>query len=98
MVYKVQIFSIILFTINAVQANYKLDFLSGTLEYDNKSYSNNINNADNEGYGTINVVRNEFNYENSNLNDDDQGTKIRCMWFNTKSQIVYDLKLLQRQE
>lgn len=96
MVYKVQIFSIILFIISNVQSNYKLDFLSETLEYDIKSYSNNINDADNKGYETINSL--EYKYEKNNLNDDDQGTKIRCMWFNTKSQIIYDLKLLQRQE
>ena len=96
MVYKVQIFSIILFIISNVQSNYKLDFLSETLEYDIKSYSNDINNTDNKGYETINSL--EYKYEKNNLNDDDQGTKIRCMWFNTKSQIIYDLKLLQRQE
>lgn len=96
MVYKVQIFSIILFIISNVQSNYKLDFLSETLDYDIKSYSNDINNTDNNEYETNNSL--EYKYEKNNLNDDDQGTKIRCMWFNTKSQIIYDLKLLQRQE
>lgn len=86
--YKICIFSIFLIFISSVSSNYKIEFLSENL---NKDLDVNINKIND-------ISVNEDKKINKESNEDDQGTKIRCMWFNTKDQIIYDLKLLQKPE